>query len=247
MSISCGISAIACLERRSRLSETLRIAGRRRVWRILLPGLLLWPSPGTTQELDAGQLQVRVDGRRVGVERYRVWRTGSTVNAVATVERVPEETWQVRLQMDPNFLPMKYELREGQVAIVSGERFADRVRFHSVSEDGERWKEYPVRGVRSILEIGVAHHYLLLVRILRDAPGERTEILIPTLGRAVLAQLAGQAAERVSIGEQSVAATRYDIDIDGARHSAWLDADDKLLRVVEPHTGREAVRMPTDR
>ena len=141
MSISCGTSAFASSETRSRVSDALRRAGRTRVWRIVLPGLLLWPSTAAAQELDAGQLQVRVNGRRAGVERYRVWRTGSTVNAVATVERAQEEAWQVRLQMDPALLPMKYELREGQVAIVSGERFADRVRFHSVSEDGERWKE----------------------------------------------------------------------------------------------------------
>lgn len=243
MRISCGASAVASSEAPPRASEAFQPAGRTRVWRILLLMLLLSPAAGTSQELDAGQLQVRVNGRRVGVESYRVWRTGSTVNAVATVERAQEETWQVRLQMDPDLLPMKYELREGQVAIVSGERFADRVRFHSVSEEGERWKEYPVRGVRSILETGVAHHYLLLVRTLRDAPGQRTEILIPTLARAVVARLVGQAAEQVLIGEQSVPATRYDIDIDGAPHSAWLDADDRLLRVVEPQSGREAVRM----
>ena len=53
-------------------------------------------------------------------------------------------------------------------ALVSGERFADRVRFHSVTAEGERWKEYPARGVSAILETGVAHHYLVLLRVLRD-------------------------------------------------------------------------------
>ena len=39
------------------------------------------PAPAAAQELDAGQLQVNENGRRVGVERFRIWRAGSTVNA----------------------------------------------------------------------------------------------------------------------------------------------------------------------
>lgn len=198
------------------------------------------------QELDAGQLQVRVEGRRVSLERYRVWQNGSTVNAVASIQRPQMEERQVRLQMDPNLVPLRYELREGRVPVVSGERFADRVRVHTVSEEGERWKEYPTRGVTAILEPGVAHHYLLVLRVLREAPGGTTEVLIPSSGRTVTARLVREIAERVPIGDGSVPATRFDIEVEETRHSAWLDSDGRLLRVVDPSSGREAVRVPDD-
>ncbi|WP_419161218.1 hypothetical protein [Candidatus Palauibacter sp.] len=212
--------------------------------------LLLAPLMLSAQELDAGHLHVRIDGRRVGTERFRVWLTGSTVNAVAAIEIAQRPAWQVGLQMDPNMRPMKYEVREGRSALVSGERFADRVRFHFVTPEGERWKErwkeYPVTDAAAILEPGVAHHYLLLVRALREAPDGRLDVLLPLAGRSVPIRLTRQSAEPVAIGQGSVAATRFDLDIEGMRHSVWLDADDKLLRVVDPRTGREAVRAPTE-
>jgi len=209
----------------------------------LLTALFALPGPILAQELDAGQLQWRADGRRIGVERYRVWRTGSTVNAVATIERVQGEERKIGLQMDPDLVPMKYQFQEGRSPSISAERFADRVRFHTVSEDGERWREFPARSVRAIVELGVAHHYLVLLRILEGSPDD-VAVVIPSRGERVTARLIGEAADRVDIGQGSVAATRYDIEIGDMRRSAWLDSEGKLLRVLDPSTGREAVRLP---
>lgn len=203
------------------------------------------PLPLGAQELDAGHLYLREAGRRVGTERFRVWQTGSTVNAFATVERVQRTAWQVRLQMDPDLLPVKYEIREGVSALVSGERFPDRVRFHLATAEGERWKDYPVQDAAAILEPGVAHHYLVLVRALREAPDGQVKAILPLDGRTVTARLTGRTDERVSLDEESVDATRYDVDVEGARHRVWLDADDRLLRVVDA-AGREALRAPAE-
>ena len=208
----------------------------------LLAGLPT-PLPMSAQELDSGHLYLREAGRRVGTERFRVWQTGSTVNAFASVEMLQRTAWQVRLQMDPELLPVKYEIREGVSALVSGERFPDRVRFHFATPEGERWKEYPVQDAAAILEPGVAHHYLVLVRALREAPDGRLKAILPLDGRTVTVRLTERAEERVSLGEQSVDGTRYDVDIEGARHRVWLDADDRLLRVLDAG-GREAVRAP---
>ncbi|WP_425152731.1 hypothetical protein [Candidatus Palauibacter sp.] len=208
--------------------------------------LLLSPLPAGAQELDAGHLQIHVDGRRVGSERFRVWRAGSTVNAVARIEIVQRPAREVGLQMDPDLLPMQYEVEEGRSVLVSGERFADRVRFQFATAGGEGWKEYMVQEVGAIVEPGVAHHYLLLVRTLREAPEGRLDVLLPLAGRSVPARLTGEGPDSVEIGEGSVAATRYDLEVDGAGLSVWLDADDKLLRVVEPGARREAIRAPVE-
>jgi len=208
----------------------------------LLAGLPA-PPPLGAQELDSGHLYLREAGRRVGTERFRVWQTGSTVNAFATVEMVQRAAWQIRLQMDLNLLPVKYEIRDGVSALVSGERFPDRIRFHFATPDGERWKEYPVQDVAAILQPGIAHHYLVLVRALREAPDGRLKAILPLDGRTVTVRLAARTEERVSLEEESVDATRYDVDMEGARHQVWLDADDRLLRVLDA-AGREALRAP---
>lgn len=212
---------------------------------LLSPLLAGLPAPRSlsAQELDAGHLHLREAGRRVGTERFRVWRTGSTVNAAASVEMVQRAAWLVRLQMDLDLLPVKYEIREGVSAIVSGERFPDRVRFHFATPEGERWKQYPVQDAAAILEPGVAHHYLVLVRALREAPDGRLKAILPLDGRTVTVRLAARTEERVSLDEEPVDATRYDVDMEGARHQVWLDADDRLLRVLDA-AGREALRAP---
>ncbi len=225
-----------------------RSCGTRVLGALLLSPLLAdlpTPLPLDAQELDAGHLYLREAGRRVGTERFRIWRTGSTVNAVASVERVQRTAWQVRLQMDPDLLPVKYEIREGVSPLVSGERFPDRIRFHFVTPEGERWKEYPVQEAAAILEPGVAHHYLVLVRALRAAPDGRMTAILPLDGRTVTVGLTGRTEEDVSLGDESVDATRYDMDVEGALHRVWLDADDRLLRVVDA-AGREAVRAPAE-
>ena len=218
---------------------------RRRGRALALPVFLLAPVAANAQELDAGHLHINVDGRRVGTERFQVWRTGSTVNAVARIEIVQQPTWEVGLQTDAELLPTRYVM-EGRGTLVAGQRFADRFRFHVTTAEGERWREYPLPDAGAILETGVAHHYLLLVLALREAEEERIALLLPAAGRSVTARLAGRAEEPVAVGEGSVAATRYDVDIDGAAHRVWLDADDRLLRVFDPVNEREAVRAPVE-
>ncbi|MYH10556.1 MAG: hypothetical protein F4143_10730 [Gemmatimonadales bacterium] len=231
------------MEKRVRSSRRARALGA-----LLLSSLLAGlpdPLPLAAQELDAGHLYLREAGRRVGTERFRVWQTGSTVNAFASVERVQRPAWQVRLQMDLDLLPVKYEVREGVSAVVSGERFPDRVRFHFATPEGERWKQYPVQDAAAIFEPGIAHHYLVLVRALREAPDGRLKAILPLEGRTVTMRLAARTVESVSLGEESVDATRYEWDVEGALHRVWLDAEDRLLRVLDAE-GREALRAPAE-
>ena len=203
------------------------------------------PSTITAQELDAARLQLRLNGERVGVERYRVWQAGGAVNAMGNVVRAQGEEWQIFLQMDTDLRPVKYQVREGRTSVVNGERFADRVRFHIVDDDGERWKEFRDDGVDAIVENGVAHHYLVLLRILDNARGAGVAMVIPSRGEAAIATLLGKSPERVLVGDGAIAATRYDLDINGSLLNAWLDSEGKLLRILDEEKGLEALRLPT--
>ena len=221
-----------------------RLVERRRVFLLVL-GASLLPRLLTAQELDVARLQLRADGERVGVERYRVWRAGGAVNAMGSVVRDQGEEQQIFLQMDADFRPVKYQVIEGRTTVVSGERFADRVRFHTVADGGERWKEFPADGVEAIVESGVAHHYLVLLQILQNAPSARVVIVIPSRGETAVARLVGEAPERVLVGDGAVAAIRYDLDIGGSRRSVWLDSEGRLLRILDEENGLEALRLPT--
>jgi hypothetical protein len=208
-------------------------------------GICWLPRTITAQELDAARLQLRIDGERIGVERYRVWQAGDAINAMGNVVRAQGEEWQIFLQMDTDLRPVKYQVREGRTSVVSGERFADRVRFHIVSDDGERWKEFRDDGVDAIVENGVAHHYLVLLRILENAHGAGVTMVIPSRGEAAIATLLGKSPERVLVGDGAIAATRYDLDINGSLRNVWLDSEGKLLRILDEDKGLEALRLPT--
>lgn len=210
-----------------------------------LAALAILPLGSSGQEIDAGQLQIREGGRQVGVERFRIWSAGGSVNAVATVDRGREAEWQVGIQLDGDWLPMKYELREARTPRVSGERLPDRVRFHVVSDAGERWKEYPPQTVAGILETGVLHHFYVLVRRLDGGGLSSVQVVVPTTGETAAVRLSGRASDQVSLGDRQVAATRFDLDVAGASVQVWIDADQRLLRVVDAGSGREAVREPS--
>lgn len=246
MSTWFSTSEIACSAGKSMKHDVLRPSGRlsNRGMAGSFAALALFPLGLSAQDIDAGQLQVREGGRPIGVERFRIWSAGGSVNAVATIDRGREAEWQVGIQLDDEWVPMKYELREARTPKVSGERLPDRVRFHMVSEAGERWKEFPPQTVAGILETGVLHHFYVLVRRMDSGGLSSVQVVVPTTGETVAVRLTGRASDQVSLGDRQVAATRFDLDVGGASVQVWIDADDRLLRVVDAGSGREAVREP---
>lgn len=204
------------------------------------------PSIAAAQQLDAGQLAIMRGGQRVAVESYRVWRAGPNLNAAANVEPSGNRggEFQVGLELDGQFRPVRYQRRGSDGPSIEGTWAVDRVRVHMVTAEGERWKEVASRGPGSVLEEGVAHHYLVLLHVLRET-GARVTILLPTLGETAQASLAGEGADEVTVDGRSIAATRFDIQVGGQSRSLWLDAEGRLLRVVDPSSGMEAIRLPT--
>ena len=216
-------------------------------------------SAAGAQDFDQGRLYLHVGGERIGTESFRVWASGSIVDAVANIEIAEQSARRVGLRMDGELRPVRYSDQgpaatapgdgapDGATVTVTAERGPDRIRVHVFElggEDGEveSWREVPPREADVILDPSVAHHYLLLWLSLRESPEGALTALIPRERRSVSARLDGSAPDEVRVGEESVPATRYDLVIDGHPRRVWLDAEERLLRVLDPQTGREAVR-----
>jgi len=248
MNTSYAISAIDC-------SETARVRdrtgdGARRVSTavaVTALSLSLLAAGARAQELDAGRLELREGGQRIGLESFRVWRAGSTLNAVATVEPPAGRPgkFQVGLQINAEHRPIRYERSVDGRREVEAVWSADRVRLHMLSDEGERWKELASRGPASVLGEGVAHHLLVLVLVLRETQAGRAGVIMPTAGEGGSAQLVGETPESVTIEGRSVAATRYEVQIGSTVHHVWLDAENRLLRVQNVTEGWEAIRLPS--
>lgn len=246
MNTSYATSAIDC-------SENVRVPDRRsgglRAGSAALAAALAFalnPAGSQAQELDSGRLELREGGQRIGIESFRVWRAGSTLNAVATVEPPAGRpgSFQVGLQLNADYRPIRYQRSvEGRRA-VEALWSADRVRLHMVTDEGERWKELPSRGPASVLGEGVAHHLLVLVLVLREEESGRIGVIMPGAGEGGDAQLGGEAPEGVTIEGRSVAATRYEVRIGSTVYHVWLDSQDRLLRVRNVTDGWEAIRLP---
>lgn len=206
--------------------------------------LCLAPAAGA-QELDAGRLELRQGGQRIGTESFRVWRAGSTLNAVGTVEPPGGRAgdFQVGLQINADHRPIRYERNVEGRREVEAAWSADRVRLHMVTEEGERWRELPSRGAGTVVGEGVAHHYLVLLQLLRESGG-RVGVIRPTRGEALDARLGGEQSDGVSIDGRPVAATRYEIRLGSDVVNVWLDAGGRLLRVQDAGAGWDAVRLP---
>jgi hypothetical protein len=214
-------------------------------------GLAAAPGNLPAQQLDTGRLAIEVDGRRVGTESFRVWREQTTVDAFALVTRENgggQQSLDVRFRSDADLRPIQYRLRgEPRALSVDGEWTGSRLRLHVNSDQGERWKEFATPGGAAVLEDGVAHHYLLLAHRLRDAQtGRRLAVIIPSRSSRVEGVLRARQSDRIRIGAEDVAATRFDIEVDGQVRSVWIDAEGRLLRVVDPGRRLVATRLPDE-
>lgn len=214
-------------------------------------GMAAAPGDLSAQQLDAGRLAIEVDGRRVGTESFRVWREQTTVDAFALVTREDggaQQSLDVRFRSDASLRPVQYRLRaEPRALSIDGEWTGGRLRLHVNSDQGERWKEFATPGGGAVLEDGVAHHYLLLAHRLREAQiGRRLAVIIPSRSSRVEGTLRARGPDRIGIGGRDVAATRYDLEVDGQVRSVWIDAEGRLLRVEDPARRLVATRLPDE-
>jgi hypothetical protein len=203
------------------------------------------PTIALAQQIDAGQLEIRNGGARVGVENFRVWEAGANLKSVARIEPSgnSDGDFDVGIDLDGQFRPVQYLLRGPGARGIEGSWSVDRVRLHMITEEGERWREIATRGPSSVLEDGVAHHHLLLVRLLRQTGGTAS-LIVPLRAETVEASLVTEEPAEVSLDGRDIAATRYDIRVGSGTRHVWIDTEGRLLRVVDASSGLEAVRLP---
>jgi hypothetical protein len=242
MNTSCNTSATACTDAGA-TERVMRPRLGRWIGLLAIGGAVL-PSDVAAQQIDAGQLAITEAGQRVGVESFRIWQAGPNLNAMANVEPSGNRGgFQVGVELDGRHRPVRYQLRGPGNRNVEGTWSVDRVRIHMVTAEGERWKEVPSRGPSAVLETGVAHHYLVLLQTLQEA-GAAVTVVVPSEGTSAQARLSGQEADEVTVDGRTIAATRYDLRIGSGTAQVWVDAEGRLLRVLDPATRREAIRLP---
>lgn len=203
------------------------------------------------EQLDAGTFEVLLNGELVGLERFVVQNDGVAVRAAARVTSSRDAAGivagEVRLLLDQSYRPDRYELKPsgGSLGSVVGLRRANRFRMQTESEEGERVKEFVAPDGLVILERGFAHHYFLLLGLVREgAGGQQLSLVVPSEGRQFRATVRDEGEESVPVNGQTVTARRYVVEGGGETHTMWTSADGRVLRVEIPTLGWAARRRP---
>ena len=207
-------------------------------------------------QLDGGTFEHRVGEGYAGSETFAVRRRGEGIVAVGRVTREGGaealRAVEVGLRVDPGVRPMRYELRtrEGSPLHIVVSRTGLRLRVSTHSDEGERFTEFLAHDDLLVLEREIAHHYTLLARRLVAAPDPRSlelEVLIPAEGRTVAVVVEGQSPDTLSLGDTSVATTRYDLLIGDERTGLWVKpSGSQVVRVAIPARQWSAVRQTAD-
>ena len=203
------------------------------------------------EELDAGIYEILLNGELVGLERFVVQSDGAAVRAAARVTSSREAagivSGEVRLLLDEAYRPDRYELKPsgGSLGSVVGLRRANRLRMQTESEEGERVKEFVAPDGLVILERGFAHHYFLLLGLVREGAGiQQLSLVVPSEGRQFRATVRDEGEEAVPVNGETVTARRYVVEGGGETHTLWESADGRVLRVEIPTLGWAARRRP---
>lgn len=214
--------------------------------------LLAGPLSGQgSRELDAGRFEIRAENRRIGVESYRVWRDGNTVTARGRLELEGASggTMETALQLDGQMRPTRYALRapSARVTSVDGAWNGNLLRLGISSEEGERWREFLTPGPVALLEEGVAHHAVLLLRQMPEDPaGWGISVIVPSRGEQTRAVVRSVRSEPLRIRDETVEARVYEIEVGGRQRLLWTDGEGRLLQMSVPEESRTSVRLPEE-
>lgn len=220
-----------------------------------LPGQL--PSPANPR-LDVGSFTIFVRGERAGREQFSLQRTSATDGSVfelRTESAIAGRRSAVRLETDSAGTPVRYAVEQREGAVVSRRLGGQRVRgrFATLARgiQGEAAREYLLAPGAIVLEAEGVHQYTWLVR--GRAPTAAVDasvpILVPLDNRQSVVRLTREASmDTVTIAGARVPAARWRVSLDGETRTFWTDADGRVLRLVIPNRGYEAIRddLPRD-
>lgn len=214
---------------------------------VLLPAAL--SAQGTT--LDQGSFDISVNGQPVGTETFAIRRigTGPGASIVARCRIVRQNGAQeirtsLQLQGNPP-RPKAYEIivqgdaAQRILARADGDRFT--VRF--ISPEGERMREYLIRGRVALLDEGIADQYYFLRSLMGSSSSADLTLIVPRRSLQTSARIQVQGQDTIKIGNRSIAATEYTVLPTGAgQQHFWTDSQGHVLRVSIPDRGFVAQR-----
>jgi len=191
--------------------------------------------------VDQGHFDIRLGDRATGTETFAIRRQGEGYMAVGRIQLEGSGAWlrsaEVGLWTDGSFAPVRYRF-ESRVAeaprTVSFLRSGTRIRISMSDEQGERVRELLANPEQVLLEPGIAQHYYFMIRRL-SAGTDGLSAVIPGEGGEAPIRVADTSDVTIEVGDRSVEARRWELDVDGTTHLVWSDpADGRILRVELP-------------
>jgi hypothetical protein len=185
--------------------------------------------------VDRGTFTILRGGQPVGREEFEIRSMpaldGATLEARGTTT-VDGRSVTTALSASGSGMPLTYrvEVRAGGEVTerATGQATPGRLRIEAQSAGGRAAREFPNGEGTVVLEEGVFHHYYFVAR--RAAAGGATAVVPRRNAQASLRVGSGE-AEPVTLGGQSVAATRHAISGGGPARTVWVDAEGRVLRV----------------
>jgi hypothetical protein len=199
--------------------------------------------------VDEGAFTVTRGGATLGREEFRIVRPpgGGAFTARATGS-YGERRIAPTLQADDQGSPERYqvEVRRGSTVEqrVSAQASGTHFRAQVQAEDGDAAREFVLEPGTVVLDAELYHQYYFLVRRAGAAgAGTRVQVLAPRQGTQRPLWITLDGTERVTVGGQAVEARHYVLtDRAGSRREVWADAQGRILRVLLPAEGLDAVR-----
>ena len=201
--------------------------------------------------IDEGIFTISMAGQPAGTETFSIRRSepGEPVRIIAQGQiRIRTSTERTEaapaLQLTGADMALSaYQLkvsgdRTEEIYVTLGER---RFLTRTVSDSGEREREYPAHSGTLLLDRGVAHHYFV-VGARFDEGITSFPVLIPSEGRQLRMEATRVGGESIRIGGELVQARHIRLEGGGERRDIWLDGH-HVLRVEDPGSGYHAERQ----
>lgn len=199
--------------------------------------------------VDEGTFDVRFDGIAGGTETFTIRRSGMGTQGLFLAHGVAElrrsgDAFEVRPVLQAR--ATDGGATEYQVSVSGSDSFSGRValagpRFVSRFESpgGTEEREFSARPGTFIVDRDLAHPYFFL----HDArPGSVVQLIEPRDRRAVRLSVVAVTDDTVAVGANTVPARRVVFGEGREERRVWYDAQGRVLRVVIPSQGYEAVR-----
>jgi hypothetical protein len=203
--------------------------------------------------VDQGRYDITLGDHITGTETFAIRRQGEGYMAVGRIQLEGESTWlrsaEFGLRTDGTYAPARFETRAlGQPAhTLKLTRSGTRLRITTTSDEGDRMTELLAAPGQVLLGTGIAQHYYFVVRRLAaggDQPSKLRAIL-PDDGQEQPISVIGVTTTQITIGEATLPASRYELDVAGTRHFVWADpGDGRILRVEIPDLQWISIRQP---